>query len=150
MMAVEEIDQTTLVVQRVFEAPIEAVFKAWTDPELLPRWYTPVDGWVVSKAEVDLRPGGEFHLEFGPPGGDPVVEIGTYEEIAPPKLLVFTIRLLGRSAVEPTRCRVEFTDQGDRTEVKIVEGRYSTKTVRDMHAGGWSHCLDLLEVLLRD
>lgn len=147
-MDVEKIDETTLVIERSFAGSVERVFRAWTDPEDLRKWYSPVEGWVVSKAEVDLRPGGNYRLEFGPPGESLIVEIGTYEEIVPTKLLVFTIRLQGRSTEESTRCRVEFIDRGGRTQVRIIEGKYSSKEVRDTHLGGWSHCLDLLDDLL--
>lgn len=143
-MSIEEKDDTILALSRSYEAPVARVFKAWTDPEDLRRWYAPVDGWTVSKAEVDLRVGGGYHLEFGPPDGEQVVEKGRYEEIAEGSLLVFRINVEGQNTDEATRVRVEFVESGGRTEVTIVEGKYSSKAVRDMHAKGWSHSLDLL------
>jgi len=148
-MSIEEIDDTTLVLSRSYQSPAARVFKAWTDPEDLRRWYAPVDGWTVSKAEVDLRRGGGYHLEFGPPGGEQVVEKGRYEEIIEGRLLVFRITVEGQNTDEATRVRVEFVESAGRTEVTIVEGKYSNKATRDMHAKGWSHCLDLLTAVVR-
>lgn len=143
-MSIEEKDDSTLALSRSYNAPVARVFKAWTDPEDLRRWYAPVDGWTVSKAEVDLRVGGGYHLEFGPPDGEQVVEKGHYEEIVEGSLLVFRISVEGQNTDEATRVRVEFVESAGRAEVTIVESKYSSKAARDMHAKGWSHCLDLL------
>ena len=148
-MSIEEIDDTTLVLSRSYKAPAARVFKAWTDPEDLRLWYAPVGGWTVSKAEVDLRVGGGYHLEFGPPGGEQVVEKGRYEEIVEGSLLVFSILIEGQNTGEATRVRVEFVESAGRTEVTIVEGKYSSKAARDKHAKGWSHCLDLLAAVVQ-
>lgn len=136
---------TSIELRRTYDAPRAQVFAAWIDAELLKRWYVPVDGWVVSVAEVDPRPGGGYRLEFGPPGEKPVVEIGTYVEFVEGERLVINLRLEGRIASEDTRVVVEFRDRGEVTEVLIVEGEYSSEEVARMHAGGWSHALERLK-----
>lgn len=61
---------TTLRVARSFAAPREKVFRAWTDPEELKKWFGPV-GYSTLIAEVDLRVGGKYRLGMRKlPGGD--------------------------------------------------------------------------------
>ncbi|HVF12102.1 MAG TPA: SRPBCC domain-containing protein [Actinomycetota bacterium] len=146
-MELDEMDDTTLVLERFYSSSAERMFKAWTDPDDLRKWYSPVPGWVVSKAEVDLQLGGGYRIEFGPSGGPQVVEIGTYEQITPSRLLVVEIRIEGRSADELTRLKVEFESTAGGTMIRITESDYTNKKARDMHAEGWAHCLDLLEML---
>jgi uncharacterized protein YndB with AHSA1/START domain len=57
-------DETEIRVTRAFAAPAAEVFAAWTEPERLERWWTGVGGWVEAKADVDLRPGGRYHLSM--------------------------------------------------------------------------------------
>ena len=52
----------TLRLTRVVPAPRDAVFRAWTEPEALKRWWVPFPGMSVPAAEVDLRPGGRYRL----------------------------------------------------------------------------------------
>ncbi len=137
--------ETTIVLRRTYNASRERVFRAFTDPEDIKRWYAPVDGWTVSVAEIDLRVGGTYHFEFGPPGEKQVVEIGRYVEIVDGEKLVTTLDLEGRIAEEHTTVVIEFLDRGGSTEVVITEEGYSSKDVRDMHEGGWKTMLGKLE-----
>lgn len=60
-----------LVVTRTFDGPARHVFKAWTTPELLKRWWAPKSiGITLVSCEVDARTGGTYRFEFGVPGSD--------------------------------------------------------------------------------
>jgi uncharacterized protein YndB with AHSA1/START domain len=78
-----------LVLTRLIDASPDKVFRCWTDPELMPRWFTPPP-WTVSKAEVDLRPGGRNTVTMNGPNGEVVPNEGTYLEVIPNAKLVFT------------------------------------------------------------
>jgi uncharacterized protein YndB with AHSA1/START domain len=102
-------DAHTLRFVRECDAPPEAVFEAWTDPEQLRLWWD-AGGHPLSTCEIDLRPGGSFR--FVSPGHADMPFTGTYREISPPSRLEFTaMDALGR---------VLFNDLGGRTEM-IVE-----------------------------
>jgi uncharacterized protein YndB with AHSA1/START domain len=139
------IDGTGFELRRRYRAPRERVFRAFVDPDDLRGWYAPVAGWVVSRAEVDPRPGGGYHLEFGPPGGEPIVERGVFREFDPPSRLVFEVQLSGGIAAEATTVTVDLVAIGDETEVVIRERGYSSEEIARRHAGGWSTMLESLQ-----
>lgn len=60
----ERTSPTTAVVTRVFSAPPARVFAAHTDPALVRQWLTSPDGWVMTRCEIDLRPGGQFRYDW--------------------------------------------------------------------------------------
>jgi uncharacterized protein YndB with AHSA1/START domain len=81
-------DEAGLVIKRVFDAPRELVFKAWTEPERLAQWWGP-KGFKMKKVSVDLRPGGVFHYGMTSPDGHEMWGRFVYREITPPERLVF-------------------------------------------------------------
>jgi uncharacterized protein YndB with AHSA1/START domain len=143
---------TTLVIERTFRAPVERVFGAFTDPEVLKRWYAPVDGWTVPVSEVDLRVGGGYLLHLQPPGGAPLEERGVYREIVPNERLVYTVMLqrADGSYQESTVVTITFEQRGDETSVHVMEEGYSSREVRDRHFGGWTHMVGTLERILAE
>ena len=78
-----------LQITRLIDAPREKLFRCWTDPELIPLWFCPPP-WGVSRAEVNLRPGGESLIVMRGPNGEEVPSRGVYLDIVPNEKLVFT------------------------------------------------------------
>jgi uncharacterized protein YndB with AHSA1/START domain len=78
-----------IVITRVFDAPRELVFKALTDPEHLMRWWAP-QGCSTPYCRVDLRVGGTFHYCMRLPGGRDIWGLGVYREIVEPELIVYS------------------------------------------------------------
>ena len=79
-----------IVMSRVFDAPRNLVFEAWTKPELLKRWLGARGGWSMVVCEVDLRVGGAYRFVWRGPDGAEMGMGGVYREIAPPERLVAT------------------------------------------------------------
>jgi len=79
----------TIVVTRVFDAPREDVFRAWTDPELMAQWFAP-EPLTVPKAEIDLRVGGRYTLVMRDPDGNEFTGSGEYLEVVAPGYLVYS------------------------------------------------------------
>jgi uncharacterized protein YndB with AHSA1/START domain len=77
-----------LVITRVFDAPRELVFKAWTEPERLQRWWGP-KGFALEISKLDLRPGGIFLGSQRSPEGHVMWGKFVYQEITAPEKLVF-------------------------------------------------------------
>ena len=75
---------------RVFDAPRELIFDAWTNPEHLPHWMTGPDGWSMPVCEIDLRVGGAWHFAWRRDDGGEMEITGVYREITPPERLVAT------------------------------------------------------------
>ena len=78
-----------IVITRVFDAPRELLWRAWTDPEHLKRWWGP-HGFTTPHFTVDLRPGGRLHFCMRSPEGQEIWARGVYQEIVEPERLVFT------------------------------------------------------------
>ena len=104
-------EDTTLRIERLIDAPPEAVFRVWTTREAMESWYRDGDDFVARVAELDVRVGGGYRVEFGPRGQDPFVEYGVYLEIDPPRRLVMSETLEGvdtpwanTNRTRPIRC----------------------------------------------
>ena len=137
-------DSNTLRIQRTYRAPAQAVFDAWTNEEVIRRWWHAEVGWETSEAEVDLRVGGavrvvmrdaQSHAEYG--GG------GRYTEIDPPNRLAFTWIWDDNST--RTLIEIEFEEADGVTTVNFTHSDlWDEDAVRD-HEGGWNRCFDHLE-----
>ena len=140
-------DPAAIRIERTFRAPIEAVFAAWTSPEVLRRWYPPGADWETPVAEVDLRVGGELRIVMRDPSGDEFGGGGEYREIDPPRRLVFTWTWDRPDVAEGTQLvEVDFADNGDGTTtvVMINRGLHDEKSQRS-HREGWEGSFDNLE-----
>jgi uncharacterized protein YndB with AHSA1/START domain len=78
-----------LVLERIVDVPRELVWGAWTKPEQLKQWFTPVP-WKTVDCEIDLRPGGIFRTVMRGPEGQEFSNAGCYLEIVPNEKLVWT------------------------------------------------------------
>jgi uncharacterized protein YndB with AHSA1/START domain len=79
-----------IVMTRVFDAPRELVWEAWTSSEHLPRWMLGPEGWTMPVCEVDLRPGGTWRFVWRHADGHEMEMRGVYREVTPPERLVST------------------------------------------------------------
>lgn len=135
-----------LHVTRLIKASPQAVWDAWTKPELLQKWSCPVPGGLT-EAEIDLRVGGRFRMKMDVEGG-PFTAFGTYTEITPPTRIAYTWDWEEAvHAVGDTLVTVEFTPKGDRTEVSIRHSGLPTAESRDGHKEGWSGCFANLDAM---
>ena len=82
-------ENTDLVFERVFDAPRERVWAAFTDPEQVARWWGQKGSTTVVEA-MDVRPGGEWRYRSSAPGRDDVVFFGEYLEVTPPERFRWT------------------------------------------------------------
>ncbi len=136
---------TVLELQRRFPSPREKVFRAWTDPGELKKWWGPA-GYETPEVEVDLRVGGRYRLAMRKaPDGEIFYLNGAYQEVTPPERLVYTWSWEGNQMDSTeTLVTVEFRDLGDETEVRLTHERFPNKEQRDRHIEGWTSCLERL------
>lgn len=149
MTAQETRTEITLNLTRTYSAPRDDVFRAWTEPEALKRWFAPSDEFSTPIAEVDLRVGGAYRIGMKPPDQeDMFIVVGTYREVQPPERLVFTWSWEEGMDVGETLVTVEFRDLGGSTEVVLTHELFPNEQARDKHNEGWSGCLERLEKIL--
>jgi len=140
MIGITESGGTTLQLRRIIAAPREAVFDAWTEPELLRQWFGPPGG-SAPRADMDVRVGGEYRIEMRTDAGTCHV-YGTYLEVERPARLVYTFCWEGLPvAIADTQVTVELHVRGAATEVVLTHQRQPNAAAREFHAWGWSHCL---------
>jgi uncharacterized protein YndB with AHSA1/START domain len=141
------VNATELRVERTFDAPREAVFDAWTSPEVMRRWWAAEHDWTTPRAEVGLRPGGRIRLSMAESGGEPVHTFsGKYQEVRPPERIVFTVDWEGgQGDGAVSTVTVEFHELGDRTRVVLTQRGLATEESREEHEDGWIKCFDNLE-----
>jgi uncharacterized protein YndB with AHSA1/START domain len=139
-----------VVITRVFDAPRERVFEAWTKPEHLKHWFSPT-GFTAPECEVDFRVGGIWSLTMRSPEGEDFRSRGVYREIDPPKRLVFTDVLVdeGDSPLFEALTTVTFEDRHGMTllKVQVSVGEIFDPAGAAAVAGmeeGWTETLDHL------
>lgn len=81
--------QKTISIERTFDLPLEAVWKAWTEPESCKKWFGP-EGYTCPDCNIDLKVGGKYLISMQGPDGKKIWSTGTYQEILPMKKLVYT------------------------------------------------------------
>jgi uncharacterized protein YndB with AHSA1/START domain len=121
-------------VERVFDAPRDRVFAAYTDPQLIPQWWGPRDTTTVVD-EMDVRSGGSWRFVMRGSDGTETAFRGTYREVAAPERIVQTFEWEGM----PGHVSVEtatFEDLGDRTKVTTTSLFHTTEERDGMLGSG--------------
>ncbi len=134
-----------LVITRVFDAPRELVFAAWTDPRHVAAWWGPRD-YPTKHVAMDVRPGGRWRQRLeSTEGGKDLWLGGVYREIVPPERLVFTFAWdeEGERGLE-TVVTVTFAEQNGKTLMTFRQVPFQSDAERDGHRYGWSSCFDRL------
>jgi uncharacterized protein YndB with AHSA1/START domain len=140
-------DSTTLRLERTFDAPAEDVFDAWTNPEVLRRWWVANPAWRTPVAEVDLRVGGAYRLSMEDPDAGTFHTVrGEYREVRRPERLVYSwcwVQDDGQTGHVST-VTVEFVEADERTTVVLEHSGLESSESRDRHRHGWAACLQTL------
>ena len=139
-----------VVVTRTIDGPAHLVFEAWTEPELVRRWWVPKSVPVsLLSCEMDVRVGGSYRFVFQVDPTTTIAFFGRYLEVDPPSRLVWTNE---EGAGDPVVTTVTFETHGGRTRL-VVHDRYPSKDALDDavasgSTAGWAEMLDQLDELL--
>jgi uncharacterized protein YndB with AHSA1/START domain len=139
-------------VARTFPVPRERVFRAWTEPEAVRRWFGSSIGPPVS-AEVDARVGGSYRITVRvPPTGRKAHVVGTFLEVEPPQRLVYTFAWERMPVVAfgmgDSKVTVQFLEIADGTEVRLTHELLDKPRLRAFHRFGWKSSMRRLARLL--
>ncbi len=153
-----------LVVTRIFDAPRELVFRAWTDPEHFVRWWGP-ECFTAPHCTIDLRPGGAWHACMRGPDGKDYWSKGVYREIVPPERIVTTDYFSNAEGekIEPTDHGLPESWPSEMLVTVTFEELAGGKTRLTVHQSvpealarqigaieGWKQTLDKLEAFLEE
>jgi len=153
-----ECQELLVVITRVFDAPRELVFKAWTDPEHLERWFAP-RGCAVTFKQIDLRQGGSFHSCIRTPDGHDCWCRGVYREIVEPERIVYTMAVSDEQGnlIDPvdagmdpdwpreTIVTVTFAEQEGRTRLTLHQTVLESIAKRTGAYPSWIEMMDRLD-----
>jgi uncharacterized protein YndB with AHSA1/START domain len=144
---------TTVLITREFAAPPMLVYRAWTEPDLIRRWWHANRG-TIDLVQVDLRVGGAWRYVMTAHHGLEVAFHGEFRDIVPGERLVTTEYYEGAPGTEPALNTLTFVDLGDgRTRIELLV-EHATKANRDMHVesgmeDGLQDALDMVEQVAR-
>ena len=143
-----------LVLTRLIDAPREKLYRAWTEPELLKRWFAPLP-YTTPHAECDVRPGGASLIVMKSPDGQEMPMHGIYLDVVPNERLVSTDAYT--SAWAPSEkpfltIILTFAEEAGKTRY-TARARHWSVADREAHEKmgfheGWGKCTDQLEALV--
>ena len=156
-----------VVVTRIFDAPVEEVWKAWRDPAYVTRWWGPA-GFTSPSAEMDFRVGGASLVCMRAPaeyGGQDTYHTWTYTRIDPRERIEFVSNFADKDGrhLDPAAMGmppgvphdvphvVTFEATGDHgTEMTVTEYGYTTEHARDLSRAGMEQCLDKMAAMFAE
>jgi uncharacterized protein YndB with AHSA1/START domain len=157
----------TVVVTRTFDAPVALVWKAWSAPELVMRWWGPA-GFTSPMARIDFREGGTSLVCMRAPreaGGHDLYNTWTYQRIVPPRRLEFVQHFADKDGApldpaalglppgvpEAVRHVITFNPvAGNRTEMTVTEYGYTSDQAHDLSRAGMEQCLDKMAAIFAE
>ena len=136
----------TVTVNRKISAPVESVFNAWLDAEMLAKFMIPAAGVCIPKAETDARVGGRFTIIMDT-GENEIPHGGEYKAIDRHSKLVFTWE--SPFSIDGSTVTLNFADSGDGgTDLELIHVKFPNEESRNNHEGGWSSIMVKLDEVL--
>jgi uncharacterized protein YndB with AHSA1/START domain len=136
----------TLSVSKTINAPVEKVFDAWLDPEMLSKFILPMPGMSQPEVENEPQQGGSFTIIMQV-GEDKIPHTGQYLEISRPDKLVFS--WLSPFSTDGSTVTIDFSEMPDgRTNVQLRHIKFIDEEARSDHEGGWTNILQVLNNIL--
>ena len=131
-------ERPSLTLTRRFRARPEKVYAAWTEPQNLVQWFTPVSARPgTARAELDLRVGGRYRIQFDNKDGEHFEVGGHYRDVVPNQRLQFTWAWHSTPERE-SLVTVEIKAEGGGTLLTFQHEQFFDETARDNHARGWN------------
>jgi uncharacterized protein YndB with AHSA1/START domain len=145
----------TLVLERIFNATPELVYRCWTEPKLMKQWFVPKP-WTIASCELDVRPGGTCKTVMKNPEGQEFPNVGVYLDVVKNKRFVFTDAFVeawipSEKAFMTAEISLEALPGGKTKYVATVRHWSVEDTETHMKMGfheGWGKCADQLAELL--
>ena len=128
-----------LEIEQTFNAPIEKVFSAWTQTEVIKSWFAPGD-MTVPEASAEPIAGGRYRIVMQDPGGEQHIVAGEFREVSPHNKLVFTWQWQDSPNTTLVAVDLEAIDETT-TKLTLNHSEFVEVQFRDKHEQGWKGCL---------
>jgi uncharacterized protein YndB with AHSA1/START domain len=161
-MANQDKNSRELTITRVFDAPRALVWKAWTDPQQLMRWWGPKD-YTSPFCKIDLRVGGRYLFCMRSPEGQDYWSTGVFRELVPMERIVLTDSFadeqgnvvpasyygMGEDFPQELEVTVTLEEVGDKTRMTLRHAGMPEGEMREQTRAGWNESFDKLAESLR-
>jgi len=134
--------ELSLNLSRTIKAPIESVYNAWLDPEMLTKFMIPAEGVTIAKAETDAREGGRFDIIMKA-GDKEMPHGGVYKKLNPYSQIVFSWE--SPMSIDGSVVTLNFTETDDGTLIELIHIKFKDEEYRADHEGGWTSILKALD-----
>jgi uncharacterized protein YndB with AHSA1/START domain len=155
-------DENELTITRIFDAPRDLLWKAWTEPERVMRWWGP-KGFTSPICKIDLRIGGSYLFCMFSPDGEDFWSTGVYLELVPPAKIVCTDSFadedgnvvpatyydMGDDFPLELRITITFEEHDGQTKMTLLHAGLPSGAMKDATAQGWNESFDKLAESLR-
>lgn len=157
----DQLEEKQVLVSRSFNAPVELLWKAWTEPDQFIRWYGP-KSFTTPTCEIDLKVGGRHLWSMQSPDGRRMYYTGVYKEIVPMKRLVFTDSLsdaegnvlppsaMGMPEGSPESMDVTVTFEHEDGKTTVTVSHVGFGEGGDYAAAGWEQAFEKLAEVLAE
>jgi uncharacterized protein YndB with AHSA1/START domain len=137
--------ELTLEMKRILPAAQSVVFRAFSAPEELAKWWGP-KGFTAPSLEFNTRVGNRYRIEMQPPEGASFHLIGEFREVDPPARLAYTFVWEDPDPDDvETLVELSLRDLGESTEVVLTQRPFKTEARLELHRNGWTDTFDRLE-----
>jgi len=155
----DQLEERQIEVNRTFDAPLEMLWKAWTEPEHFMKWYGP-KGFTAPTCEIDLREGGRHLFSMLSPDGMQMYSTGSYKEVQPMERLVYTdsmsdaegnvmsAEMMGMPEGMPTSMDVTVTFEHDDGKTNVTVSHVGHGAGAENAGMGWEQAFEKLEEVL--
>jgi uncharacterized protein YndB with AHSA1/START domain len=137
-------DKPSLGITRHYAVAPEKVWRAWTEPQALSRWFGPGETDSVTRIELDVRAGGRYHVAFRTQDGEEHDVSGVYQEVIPHRKLSFTWAWKS-TPDRVSLVTIELMPDGTGCELRFRHDRFFDQAAADSHRRGWTATFDKLD-----
>jgi len=149
-------NERELVLARLVDAPAEALYRCWTDPQLIPHWFCPKP-WRAEAEALDPRPGGASRITMYGPNGEVAPNDGVFLEVVPGRKIVFTDNYTEGWEPNPDPMMtavITFEPQPDGRTLYVARVGHPSVEKKTQHEQmgfqeGWGVCAEQMEALAR-
>jgi len=137
--------KNSVLVERLFDAPVEILWQIWTEPEYILQWFGSDPNGTVSIASIDLRVGGKYEIRFSDSNGSEHTAFGEFLVVDPGSRLQYSWEWLSEPG-QISEVQVEFIPVAEQTKLILVHKNLHPDS-RHGYLQGWNGALDKIEKL---
>ena len=144
---IPEVTDRDVYITRSFDAPVDLVWKFWTQPELLAKWFGPKGISVpVDTVKVEAREGGSWNLTMKDDAGEYPIRARITKLVEHEYLEMVMESDTSKGFLDNEILRIQFHDHGDKTRITVHQGPF-TPEFRDMTRDGWNESFVKLDTI---